>query len=893
MHLRALFLRLRALVAPCRVEQELDEELAFHVERDTQRHITNGLSDVDARARARSRFGSLLLAADRCRDVRGTAAVDNVARDVRYAFRTFRRAPLAALTIVGTVALGLGLVAAVFTFFNVFLFRVDAVYNPHELFAVERPASPDEELLRRFTRAEYEALRRETSVFTDAVAMMSGIETRVDGRPVSAVLVTGNFFHVLGAQAVRGRTFTPAENEPSAARRVVLSHEGWLRLLAGDPTGVGRRVSVNGVPCEVIGIMPEDFRGLSVGSPDYWAPLALAADLRPAIAGREGDLALSEVVGRLKPGISPEQATAGLTVWASAAASPDVSAGRPPLIELEPRRGVIADWFELAVLFSPIFFAFGLILMIGCSNVANLLLARGMTRQREIGIRLSLGASRRRIVRQRLTESLVLALAAAACGLLVSRLCLDGVMYAATVTMPGEVLDQSAIDLDVPAADWRVLLFLVAGALVATVFFGLVPALQATRVAPVRPMRGDVGSTGRPGRARNALIAVQVGASALLLICAAVFLRSAAAAAVADVGVRTSDTIRVPIADESRRAAIVGELTADPSVRALAAASGSGQASAFTEAMEDEGAAAPSRRSLPVAYQFVSSEYFELLDINVIRGRDFTNAERTAGTRVAVVSETAARRLWPNGEAIGQAVRIEERQTDAPQSTTLPSPAGAYTVVGVVRDVGGGALFRPFAFSGVYLPIDVQSPGTELFLRVRGDPELVRLALIESLLRIDPALDHEVGTLQMFARMPAYILQLVSWVTVGLGGLALALTVSGLFSVLSYLVEQRARDIGVRMALGATARSVAMLVLSQSFHPVGLGMLTGGGLAAGLATLLLSTPVGTELGNAVRVLDPVAYAVSLLVVVTACALATTIPALRAARIDPIETLRPD
>jgi hypothetical protein len=220
-------------------------------------------------------------------------------------------------------------------------------------------------------------------------------------------------------------------------------------------------------------------------------------------------------------------------------------------------------------------------------------------------------------------------------------------------------------------------------------------------------------------------------------------------------------------------------------------------------------------------------------------------------------------------------------------------PSRAYTVVGVARDVDGRAMFQFFSFSGVYLPIDLQSPGTSLMLRVRGDVEQARLALLDRLTRVDPALDHEVQTLRTVAGLGAYILQIAFWVTVGLGGLALVLTVSGLFSVLSYLVEQRAKEIGVRMALGATTGSIAVLVLLESVRPVGFGLLAGGGLAAGLAIVLMSTPAASEIGDIVHVLDPVAYAASLLVIVTACVLAASVPALRAARLDPIATLRND
>ena len=900
MNLRDLLLRVRALLAPRRVEHELDEELAFHIERDTQKHVANGLSAADARARALARFGPVSLAADRCRDARGTAVIDDFARDVAYAFRAFRRAPLVVITIVATVALGLGLVAVVFTFFHAFL-RADAVSNPGELFDVVRPTAPGADSSVPFTRAEYDALRRETSVFADVAASAGSKETRIDGHPVTGTLVTGNFFQVLGVQAALGRTLMPADDELSTGGPVVLGHRAWTRLFAGDPAVIGRRVSINGVPCEIVGVMPEEFGDL-VGPRNYWASLALG-ELHERHAGSPDELPV-DVVGRLKPGVAPAQAAAGLNLWASRRANPPAlqareataAGGRRGSISLESRQRTLADWLEGLAFFSPIFFAFGLILMIGCANVANLLFARGVSRQREIGIRLSLGASRRRVVRQLLTESLLLALAAAACGFAVSRIGLTGALYAATITMPPQFAE--AVDLGVPPADWRVLVFLLAGAIVSTAFFGLVPALQATRVELVRASRGEVTRDARPARARHALIALQVGASALLLICAAVFLRSAVAAALADPGVRTSDTVTVPIANESRRAAIVGEVTAHPSVFAVAAAAPPvpAEASVVAGAAADTQAdvSTDMRRRVSTNYMSVSPGYFQLLDIDIMRGRGFTDAERTADAGVMVVSESVARSLWPDSEPLGQVVRIQPvGPADGPPSTAPPqAQRRTYTVVGVARDVRGSTLFQFFAFSGVYLPIDPQRPGTSLLLRVSGDPEQARLAVLERLLQVDPALDHEVVTLQTRASMGAYIFQIVFWVMVALGGLALALTVSGLFSVLSYLVEQRTKEIGVRMALGATTRGIAALVLSQSARPVGFGLLAGGGLAAGLAIVLAST-LGPEIGNTVRIFDPVAYGSSLLVIVIACVLAASVPALRAARVDPITTLKND
>ena len=247
MNLRRLKLRARALLAPRRVERDLDEELAFHLERETQRQIANGISPAEARTRAMARFGSVTVAADECRDARGTALVDNLVRDVLYACRSFRRAPLVALTIVTTVGLGLGLVAVVFTFLNAVIFRVDEVRNPHELFAVERQRSANAEP-ERFTRPQYDALVRETGVFSGAFAKGPDIDSWVDGRKMEGSLVTGNFFHVLGVSAARGRVLTPSDDEPGGRPAVVLSYRCWSRHFAGDPGVLGRTLLLNGNP---------------------------------------------------------------------------------------------------------------------------------------------------------------------------------------------------------------------------------------------------------------------------------------------------------------------------------------------------------------------------------------------------------------------------------------------------------------------------------------------------------------------------------------------------------------------------------------------------------------------------------------------------------------------
>ena len=820
---------------------------------------------------------------------RGGAFVENTARDVLYALRAFRRAPLVAFTIVSTVGLGLGLVAVAFTLLNWLLFRVDRVPRVHEMFAVERPRTADDEP-QRFTRAEFDALRRETSVFTDIYAQRADVDSLVEGRMMWGTFVTGNVFHVLGVSAAMGRALTPADDEPSAMQPVmVLSHRGWDRLFARDPAILGRRLLVNGLTFEIVGVMPDGFRGLAIAADDYWAPLSTLGYVRPSYRSGESTVAPPsqssgeaglDIIGRLKPGLSREAAVAQLAVWDARQSSGSTIERGASRITLGPRRGTVNQPLEAVPVTAPLFFAFGLILLIGCANVANLLLARAVARQREIGIQLSLGATRRRIVRQLLTESLLLALMAAAAGYAISRVVLEAVINAMMTSMPPDIGD---VRLLVPAADWRVLLFLIVGAGASTMVFGLAPALQATRIEPVRTIRGEVVRDARPRRARSFLIGLQVSASALLLICAAVFLRSAFAAATFEPGVRTSDIIVIQIGNEQARSAIVRALTADASVAAVAAS--------WPDLAPRAVFAESSGAKAKIAYKFVSPEYFSVLDIAVVSGRAFTPAERRSNLPVAIVSETTARTMWPNADAVGQVMRLDaDPASDKPPGDEPPIESHTVTVAGVVRDVAGLRI-APFDAAVVYLPASAEMPRTSLIARVHGDPELARQALLNRLTTIDPEIARQILTLRTLARAETYFLQIAFWLTVVLGGLALALTLSGLFSVLSYLVEQRTREIGVRMALGATTRDVTRLVLSQSIRPVGAGLLIGGGSAAALALVLLATPAAAGVGTIVHVLDPVAYALSLFIIIAACLAAASIPAARAARLDPTLTLR--
>jgi hypothetical protein len=292
-----------------------------------------------------------------------------------------------------------------------------------------------------------------------------------------------------------------------------------------------------------------------------------------------------------------------------------------------------------------------------------------------------------------------------------------------------------------------------------------------------------------------------------------------------------------------------------------------------------------------VAYKFVSPELFSVLDVRIVRGRTFNAAERSANAGVAIVSETAARTIWPNADPVGQIIRLDADPTsELPRGDERFVSSRTFTVAGVARDVAGLRI-GPFNKAAVYLPASAAMPRTSLIVRARGNPEVARQALVNRLTAVDPDMSRQVFTFRTWASIESFFLQVAFWLTIVLGGLALALTLSGLLSVLSYLVEQRTREIGVRMALGATTRNVRRFVLSQSIRPVAVGLVIGGGSAAGIAALLLASPLAEGIGEAVHVFDPVAYAASLLIIVAACLAAASIPAIRAAHLDPTRTLR--
>jgi len=875
-----LMLRLRALMFHKRVERDLEDELAFHIEMQTRKNMGAGMSEAEAKYRARIEFGGAAQVQEECRDARGVGLIETTWQDVRYAIRGFRRAPVFVLTVVATIALGLGLNTALFTIFNGTYFRPIGVHDASSLYqAYWRDRAGG---FPGFSWPEYLQFLPSNRAFSQALGYMPA-QARLDGRTIRGVLVTGEYFRVLGVGAALGRTLLP-DDSPARGRQpeVVLSYRAWQNRFQGDRDVIGKKVLLRGYPFEVVGVAPAGFTGLSGAGPsEFWAPLTKAAlfDSGPDVFGLEHPRSLT-IVGRLREGFGVGQAQAGLTLWVQRLTEAEPDAGKAVQGFLLSRATKKPLSLNTALDFSPLLAAFSLVLLMGCANVASMMLARSMSRQREVGIRLSLGAARGRLIRQLLTESILLALPAALAGIAVSQAMIRICVRVLLTTLPPSAADFAARIPEL-SPDLHVFGFTLAAALVSAIAFGLVPALQATRANVIQLAKCDFAGESRPSRLRNSLVICQVTVCVLLLVTAGVLLRGGDRIHSLDTALSTRNTIQIAVQEKSREA-VLNRLASEPSVETLAAA---------------ESAPVARKPTVPVRpaeggvlfdsfANHVSPEYFGLFEIPIMRGRNFTIDEARSAAPVAVISQTAAQRLWPNQEVIGRSLRL------VPDGRTEPSLQRYQTVsvIGVARDeisrwIGGGE-----DKSLVYLPSNPRAAGNQLFVGVRDDFETARRKMEADISAIDPAALEEIQKLQIrewVAEDAYYSFRVAYWLSSAIGLLALLLTLSGIYGVLSYVISQRTKEIGIRMALGATSHSVTGLVLMQSMKLAVAGALAGGLLAMGMSKLLASVLVMID------TFDGAAYIGGVGLVLATCAAAAYFPSRRASRIDPLTTLRHD
>jgi predicted permease len=861
-----LLLRLRALFFRARVEQELDDEVEFHLAMAQRKHRAAGLTEEEASRLARLDFGRVGAVKEDCRGARGIDTYETTMQDVRYALASFRRSPGFVLTVSGTIALGLGLNAALFTLFNAYVLRPVSIHDPYSLYSLawtDRTGRGH-----AFSWDEYRQLEKDHPAFSE-VAAVQYVITRLDGRVLQGQLVTGNYFQMLGVGTVLGRPLLPEDAaEPGRDPVIVLSYQAWKDVFGGRPDIVGTKVAIRGYPMEVIGVARQGFQDLSEVPRDFWAPLTMAPLLQSGLDlfGSEHPEGLA-IIGRLRSGMSLSQAKAILETWTRQLTAQLPEERRAIGIELNSKATSIPLTPELLIMFSPLAAAFGLVLVLACTNVASMMLARATARQREIGIRLSLGAVRGRLIRQLLTESVLLSIPAAVMGFVFSRITIESAIRTMYATVPKDMLEL-VHDVAHPV-DWRVLLFMILAALVSALLFGLAPAIQATRANVMAAVRGELTADVRPVRVRNALVIAQITVCTLLLVACGVLVRTTMAMTGFDIGFRTGNVIAMEIVESGRRR-VLEALNSDPGIEKVAAAS----SVPLGGLVPDLNISAERRPAITTAYNQVSPEYFEILGIPIVRGRNFSSQEAASESPVGILSAATAERLFPEENAIGQVLRVSGKL------------AQEVRIIGIASDIVTCCIPYGKDAAMLYLPI-MPSGKANVLVRVRGDVEGERTRLDARFATLAPGAIADIHSLDQYRAAGIYPFRAAAVIGAALGVLALLLTVSGIYGVISYFVTQRTREFGIRIALGATKHAVIGLVMKQSLRLSAIGVGVGAVLAVGLCKLLTSQLVF------MRLFDGAAFSAGILLAVSASLAAGYIPCRRATQIDPIETLRYD
>jgi putative ABC transport system permease protein len=858
-----------------RTDDDFADEVRAHLDLETDRLIAEGLSPEAARAAAARAFGNVTASTERFYEASRWIWLEQTAQDVRYALRGVRRSPAFVATAVLTLAVGLGLLTVAFTIVNAYILRPFAIRDPgslHQIVWHAREAGGQ-----GFRWQDYDDVRGRSDLFSAVVGEHTQFVSS-DGRPLMAAIVSLNYFDALGPAMHLGRGLGPIDAN-SLGHAAVLSHQAWTRLFHGDPAAIGREIDINGRAFTIVGVLGPAFTGLGDLPRDVFIPQT--SGWPPANRTGANEIRETEILVRLRPGVTPQQAAAAVTPSMNRVIEHQQSV----TAEVRPQSSPNSWSAETVAVLAPIFAAFALVLVTCCANVSNVMLARAMARDRELGVRLSIGASRGRVVRQLLTEGLLIALLAGAAGLGLAACGLRLALVALFSTLPASVAQLLRV---VPLTfDTRVFLFALAVSAAATLAFALLPAIQASRISLIDAQRGQGGAARRGSRLRNALVIGQVAVALVLVITAITIARNGAAVGAVDLGFDTDGVLSVNVRGEQDELArpLAEALMADPRVASVAVTSGNPLFNAGKVlAAAPAGAPAMTRTT----GTFVSPAFFSILRIPIVQGRNFREDEARAAAHVAIVSTATANAFWPGQDPMGKTIRIE--RSNGRRFDELPDYPEV-TVIGTVRDIVSGMMVAGHDRGHIYLPMDARNPhASALLLRGRTDRELDAIALQEIFRRV--SIDPEVFEVLPLAEMSAlqmYPLQAASWIGWLLGVVALGLSVSGLYGVLTYMLSQRTKEIGIRMALGATARAVAALVLKQSGRLAAIG--AAAGLAIAFAVLkVLDSAIQFEL---ISLVDVRAFASGAALVVAATLVAAYQPARRAARIDPSETLRSD
>jgi putative ABC transport system permease protein len=890
-------LRLRSLFRRHRVEQDLDDELSFHLAMEASLHAQAGVAEGEAQRRARRDFGGLAQAKEACRDALRMGWVDGLIRDLRYALRSFRHSPTFTLVALASLAIGIGANCAAFSWADALLLRPLTVPRPAEVLTVGS-TMPIQGALADLLRAsypEYTAIRDRTKTFDGLLAFNSlsgGLTATRDELPKLklGMMVSANFFDVLGVRPELGRTFRPEEDVvPGRDAVIILSHRLWQQQFGADPSILGRRVYLIAVPFTVIGVAPPGFLGLEqfVQSDFYlplmmWPRLSSDSTFRPLEAR---DVRYLIVKGRLKPGVDLSEAQAELSVLAKnlARTYPDTNRNRDIVVRTEFQTRV-AQMPPIATLIALLTTLAAAVLFVACANVAGLLTSRGPARAREMAVRSAIGAGRSGLIRQLMTESFVIAVGGGLLGLAVG---------AASV----KLFQQIQIPTDLPILftfqlDRRALLFGLIVAVASSLLFGLAPAIQTSRVDLTSVMKGteDV-SGGRRAWGRSLLVTGQVAVSVVLLVIATFAHRGFRQELGSGPGYRIDhllmmsfDTSLVRYTDgESRRFydRLLDRARSMPGVRSATLASAVpmqtvrlGAATVVPEGYEFS----PGKENISVMSARVGEGYFSTIRIPIVRGRDFQREDSPDAPLVAVVNELFAQHYWPGQDPIGKRLRLQN-----------PGRAdSSVEVVGVAKNSKYLLLAEP-PTEYLYLPYR-QDPVSDMILLTEseGDPS----SLVTPLRNLVRALDanqpiFDVWTMEEFYQISTVgLMDTIIGMVAAMGMMGLALSIVGLYGLVAYAASRRTKEIGIRMALGADRAAVLRMVLRQGIVLAMVGLVAGLLASVGAGELLAAAFVGER-----GVRDFMSLLLVAPVVLAVTALAAYIPARRASRLDPMKALR--
>ncbi|MBZ5592649.1 MAG: ABC transporter permease [Acidobacteriia bacterium] len=889
-------------------DQDLEREIRAHMELEEEEQRNAGVTPDEAPYAARRAFGNVTLFKEVTREMWGWTSLERLGQDLRYAVRMMKNSPGFTLVAVLSLALGIGGNTAIFSLMNAVMLRSLPVQEPDRLVlfgagrAVGITDSLPDKSWQLFAYPFYREVQRKNQVFSGVTAMMSlpnDVRTVVQGarasEPVHTRLVSGTYFSVLGVTPVAGRTFTDAEDQTPGANPVaVMSHSWWQRRFGRDPSVVGKTLTIGSTVYKIIGVTPPEFFGTTVGeSPDLWIPLAMNGQVPPGWGGekatRDPSFQSLYILARLRPGVGAAQAGSQVNLIfkqslhqrvGSHPSEEELRGIRRALIEITPGgRGLSEIRQQFSMSLRLLMAAVSLVLLIACANIANLLLARAASRQKEIAVRLSIGASRLRLIRQMLTESVLLAV-------------LGGVVGVAFAGWAGQFLvwmvSTGAEPLPLRVApDAPVLIFTTLLAVATGILFGLAPALRATRVelsSSLKEGRSSVSARSRNMLAR-ALIVSQVALSAVLLIGAGLFVRSLVNLRNVDTGFNKENVLLVGVdvpslgyeGDDPRLTSLYRQVEQRvnnvPGVRSTSFSFFTFQEGAWTMVAHPQGRTPPVNQP-EVHNNVVGPGFFATMGLPITLGRGFGLNDTATSPKVAVINETMARRYFPGGSPIGLHFGFSQEHS------------GDFEVVGVVKDAKYESLrerptpmaFYPYAQRVQYLG--------ELSVRYAGDPHAIVPAIRRAFAEVNGNLPITgVRTLAEQVDNALVGEKLIARLSSFFGLLALLLASIGIYGVLSYAVARRTSELGLRMALGAPRSNVVWLVMRDVLPLVTIGLAIGVPAAVSLERL------ASGLFYGLSDIDPLSIAAGIGILAVVAGVAAYLPARRASLVDPSTALR--